>query len=108
VTAVLSKSFFIEHDFSGINSFCGGIALDNSISGPEAFIRTMFLERLPFSTSQRKHWMSAPFEKKQGYESNRFLHISTDEVFVRSVRTGLFTKTHPMRQTAIFRLEGKQ
>ena len=39
--------------------------------------------------------MSKPFEYKSGAQQNRFLHISTDEVYGTLGKTGAFTETTP-------------
>ncbi len=39
--------------------------------------------------------MNAPFEAKPGMENNRFLHVSTDEVYGTLGETGLFEETTP-------------
>jgi dTDP-glucose 4,6-dehydratase len=89
------EKLFSQHDFSGVIHFAAESHVDNSISGPEAFIRTNVFGTFTLLDVARKHWMIAPFQKKEGYESNRFLHISTDEVFGSLGATGLFTENTP-------------
>jgi dTDP-glucose 4,6-dehydratase len=91
----LVESLFTEHNFSGVVHFAAESHVDNSISGPEAFIRTNINGTFTLLDVARKAWMNAPFEFKSGYESNRFLHVSTDEVYGTLGETGLFTETTP-------------
>ena len=43
----------------------------------------------------RKHWQKAPGKFISGKENNRFLHVSTDEVYGSLGDTGLFTELTP-------------
>jgi dTDP-glucose 4,6-dehydratase len=88
----LVESLFNEHNFFGIIHFAAESHVDNSILGPEAFIRTNIFGTFTLLDVARKHWMTAPFEYKNGCEKNRFLHVSTDEVYGTLGKTGLFTE----------------
>ncbi|MGC4023103.1 MAG: GDP-mannose 4,6-dehydratase [Cyclobacteriaceae bacterium] len=55
--------------------------VDNSIAGPEAFIKTNVFGTFTLLDVARRLWMKAPFTFHEGKNENRFLHISTDEVF---------------------------
>ncbi|MBX2899713.1 MAG: dTDP-glucose 4,6-dehydratase [Cyclobacteriaceae bacterium] len=91
----LLESLFQQHQFSGVIHFAAESHVDNSISGPEAFIRTNIHGTFTLLDVTRKHWLQAPFEVKPGCEANRFLHISTDEVYGSLGPQGLFTETTP-------------
>ncbi|MBN8576838.1 MAG: dTDP-glucose 4,6-dehydratase [Cytophagales bacterium] len=91
----LLESLFQQHQFSGVIHFAAESHVDNSISGPEAFIRTNIHGTFTLLDVARKHWLQAPFEVKPGCEANRFLHISTDEVYGSLGPQGLFTETTP-------------
>ena len=67
--------------------------VDNSISGPEAFIKTNVLGTFNLLDTARKLWMSAPNQYNVGFENSRFHHVSTDEVYGTLGETGLFEET---------------
>ncbi len=89
------QSLFDKYNFSGVVHFAAESHVDNSISGPEAFIKTNINGTFTLIDVARKQWMNAPFEVKPGFETNRFLHVSTDEVYGTLGATGLFTETTP-------------
>jgi dTDP-glucose 4,6-dehydratase len=91
----LVEKIFTDHDISGVIHFAAESHVDNSISGPEAFIKTNVFGTFTILDVARKSWMEAPFKFKSGKESNRFLHISTDEVFGTLGETGFFTEQTP-------------
>lgn len=91
----LVESLFAKHHFSGVVHFAAESHVDNSISGPEAFIRTNIFGTFTLLDTARKHWLNAPWEIKPGLEQNRFLHVSTDEVYGSLGETGLFKETTP-------------
>jgi len=91
----LIESLFAGHNFSGVIHFAAESHVDNSISGPEAFIKTNINGTFTLLDVARKSWMNAPFEVKPGKENNRFLHVSTDEVYGTLGETGLFKETTP-------------
>jgi dTDP-glucose 4,6-dehydratase len=91
----LVESLFSKYDFSGVIHFAAESHVDNSISGPEAFVRTNVFGTFTLLDVARKKWMMEPFHVNVGYESNRFLHVSTDEVYGTLGETGLFTETTP-------------
>lgn len=84
----LMESLFAKYAFSGIIHFAAESHVDNSISGPEAFIRTNINGTFTLLDVARRSWIP-------GSESNRFLHVSTDEVYGTLGETGLFTETTP-------------
>lgn len=88
-------SLFSKYDFAGVIHFAAESHVDNSISGPEAFIRTNINGTFTLVDVARRHWMKAPFEPIPGKENNRFLHVSTDEVYGTLGATGLFQETTP-------------
>ncbi len=89
------ESLFKKYNFFGVIHFAAESHVDNSISGPEAFIRTNINGTFTLLDIARKHWMTAPFEVKEGLKENRFLHVSTDEVYGTLGKEGLFTETTP-------------
>lgn len=91
----LVERLFDEHEFTGVIHFAAESHVDNSIAGPEAFIRTNIFGTFTLLDVSRKKWMKGPFEHIAGLESNRFLHVSTDEVYGSLGETGLFTEKTP-------------
>jgi dTDP-glucose 4,6-dehydratase len=91
----LVESIFENHNIQGVIHFAAESHVDNSISGPEAFIKTNVNGTFNLLDVARKYWMDAPFCFKPGAEHNRFLHISTDEVYGSLGAEGLFTETTP-------------
>lgn len=89
------EELFSKYDFQDVIHFAAESHVDNSISGPEAFIKTNVLGTFNLLDVARKHWMSAPNQYKTGYENSRFHHISTDEVYGTLGETGLFTEETP-------------
>lgn len=91
----LIQSLFDKYNFSGVIHFAAESHVDNSISGPEAFVRTNVFGTFTLLDVARKKWMKEPFVFNEGCENNRFLHVSTDEVYGTLGETGLFTETTP-------------
>jgi dTDP-glucose 4,6-dehydratase len=89
------EELFQKYHFVGVVHFAAESHVDNSISGPEAFIRTNINGTFTLLDVARKNWIKAPFEPVAGKESNRFLHVSTDEVYGTLGDTGLFTESTP-------------
>lgn len=86
---------FSDYAVQGVIHFAAESHVDNSISGPEAFITTNINGTFNLLEAARDAWMKAPFEKREGAENNRFLHISTDEVYGSLGADGLFTESSP-------------
>ena len=90
----LIQNLFDVYNFSNIIHFAAESHVDNSINNPDQFINTNVLGTFNLIDVARQYWMIAPFEFKQGYETNRFHHISTDEVY-GTIGEGLFTEDTP-------------
>lgn len=91
----LIEQLFNEYDFKGVIHFAAESHVDNSISGPEAFIQTNVMGTFVLIDVARKHWMEAPNQYKEAYKGCRFHHISTDEVYGTLGKEGLFTEETP-------------
>jgi dTDP-glucose 4,6-dehydratase len=91
----LVESLFVRHAFDGIIHFAAESHVDNSIEGPEAFIHTNIVGTFTLVDVARRYWMTAPFKPKEEFQSSRFLHVSTDEVYGSLGPSGLFTETSP-------------
>ena len=91
----LVEKLFKEHDIRGVVHFAAESHVDNSITGPQAFIETNVLGTFTLLDVARNYWMTAPHQFRAGYEDCRFHHISTDEVYGALGDTGYFTEKTP-------------
>ena len=89
------EQLFQKYQFHDVIHFAAESHVDNSISGPEAFIKTNVLGTFNLLDTARKLWMSAPNQYNVGFENSRFHHVSTDEVYGTLGETGLFEETTP-------------
>lgn len=88
----LVHSLFETHQFNRVVHFAAESHVDNSISGPSAFIQTNIVGTFNLLQAAYKLWMTAPNSFAAGFETARFLHVSTDEVYGTLGPTGLFTE----------------
>ena len=65
--------------------------VDNSISGPEPFIQSNVLGTFNILEECRQLWQ----ENEEAWKKNRFVHVSTDEVYGELEDDGFFTETTP-------------
>jgi len=93
--AELVNGLFDENDISGVVHFAAESHVDNSITGPRAFIETNVVGTFTLLDAARNHWMKEPFVVRHGCEKCRFHHISTDEVYGSLGETGYFSETTP-------------
>ncbi|MBU2921640.1 dTDP-glucose 4,6-dehydratase [Winogradskyella psychrotolerans] len=91
----LVNDLFIKHQFTDVIHFAAESHVDNSIKHPDAFINTNVYGTFNLLNIAKNHWMDAPFSFKKACETNRFHHISTDEVYGTLGETGLFTEDTP-------------
>lgn len=91
----LVSDLFGQYRFDGVVHFAAESHVDNSIAGPEAFIRTNVNGTFVLIDVARQAWLEKPFTPKPGREHARFLHVSTDEVYGTLGKTGLFTEKTP-------------
>jgi len=82
----LIDSLLREHKIDTIVHFAAESHVDNSISGPEVFVKTNVLGTFTLLESARQYWLN---EKGLDSSQYRFHHISTDEVY------GTLSKTDP-------------
>jgi dTDP-glucose 4,6-dehydratase len=92
---VLVERLFNEYQFDGVIHFAAESHVDNSIKTPDAFIETNVFGTFNVLDVAKKYWMDSPNQPKSGCEDNRFLHISTDEVYGTLGETGFFIETTP-------------
>ena len=91
----LLEKLFNTYSFTGIIHFAAESHVDNSIDSPDAFIKTNIVGTYNLLNTAYNHWMDGPFCFKAGCKSNRFHHISTDEVYGTLGREGLFSEATP-------------
>ena len=93
--ADLIEKLFRENDVRGVIHFAAESHVDNSITGPRAFINTNIIGTFNLLDAARRHWMDAPGRIKPGYADARFHHISTAEVYGALGATGDFREDTP-------------
>jgi len=91
----LIDSLFKEHQFNKVVHFAAESHVDNSITGPGAFIQTNIVGTFNLLHSAYRLWMNGPNDLKEEFKKARFLHVSTDEVYGTLGETGLFLETTP-------------
>jgi dTDP-glucose 4,6-dehydratase len=85
----LVESLLREEAIDTVAHFAAESHVDRSILGPDAFIRTNVVGTFTLLESFRHHW-----ESRGRKESDRFLHVSTDEVY-----GSLGPDDHPFTET---------
>lgn len=88
----LLDQLFSKHSFDGVVNFAAETHVDNSISGPRAFIETNIVGTFSLLEVFRKYWSTYSEAKRL---HTRFLHVSTDEVFGELGETGKFHEETP-------------
>lgn len=91
----LLNQLFVEYCFTGIIHFAAESHVDNSIENPAEFINTNVYGTFNVLNTAKAFWMDGPFQFKKGCETNRFHHISTDEVYGTLGKEGLFKESTP-------------
>ncbi|PCH53401.1 MAG: dTDP-glucose 4,6-dehydratase [Flavobacteriaceae bacterium] len=82
-----------EHEIDTVVHFAAESHVDNSISGPEIFVKTNVMGTFTLLDSARQYWQG---EKNWDAEQCRFHHISTDEVYgTLSADDPAFSETTP-------------
>lgn len=88
----LLKTLFNQYSITDVIHFAAESHVDNSISGPEAFIHSNIIGTFRLLEQCRASWMKNLNELKEEYKNARFLHVSTDEVYGALGAEGLFTE----------------
>ena len=89
----LIDNLFKENRFNKVIHFAAESHVDNSITGPSAFIQTNIIGTFNLVHSAYCLWMDGPNQLKKDFKDARFLHVSTDEVYGTLGEAGLFTET---------------
>lgn len=94
--AGLVGRLFAEEQVDTVVHFAAESHVDRSIDGPAEFIQTNILGTFTLLEAARKAWLGGDAVRvSQLAEANRFLHVSTDEVYGSLGDVGLFTETTP-------------
>jgi len=91
----LIESLFDKYRFSGVIHFAAESHVDNSILQPDAFIQTNIFGTFTLLDVAKTFWMEEPHKHRKEFKNNRFLHVSTDEVYGSLGKEGLFTEQTP-------------
>lgn len=91
----LIETLFTQYNIQGVIHFAAESHVDNSIKSPQTFIQTNIIGTFNLIETARQHWMEAPHQPKPQYQTARFHHISTDEVYGTLGQTGTFTENTP-------------
>lgn len=83
-----------KHRITQVVNFAAESHVDNSISGPKAFIDTNITGTFGMLEACRQYWGELTGAAKEDF---RMLQISTDEVYGSLGPTGRFTEASPMR-----------
>lgn len=88
VDADFIDNLFEQYHFDGVVHLAAESHVDRSITDPLAFVKTNVIGTMNLLNAAKKQWAGQ-------FESKRFYHISTDEVYGSLGQTGLFTETTP-------------
>lgn len=92
----LLEELFSKYKFEKVIHFAAESHVDNSITNPDAFVKTNITGTFNLLHQAYVLWMESPFKFKKEFENSRFLHVSTDEVYGTLEDDGsLFTEETP-------------
>jgi len=84
----LVGQLFREHQINGVVHFAAESHVDRSIKDPAAFLRTNVMGTFSLLQEALLYW-----KETNQLDKNRFLHVSTDEVYGSLGPTGYFTES---------------
>jgi dTDP-glucose 4,6-dehydratase len=91
----LIEDLFKTYRFNGVIHFAAESHVDNSIENPREFINTNIVGTFNLLDVAKANWMTPSIQPEKNCIKNRFLHISTDEVYGSLGNSGLFTEKTP-------------
>lgn len=91
----LIEDLFKTYRFNGVIHFAAESHVDNSIENPGEFINTNIVGTFNLLDVAKTNWITPSNQPKKNCIKNRFLHISTDEVYGSLGTSGLFTEKTP-------------
>jgi dTDP-glucose 4,6-dehydratase len=80
------NALFEAENFDAVIHLAAESHVDRSITDPTAFVMTNVIGTVNLLNAAREHW-------KGKYDSKRFYHVSTDEVYGALGETGMFTES---------------
>ena len=86
----LIESIFIEYTPSYVVNFAAESHVDRSITDPQIFLKTNIMGTQILLDACKKHWLTL---KSMSSASNKYLQVSTDEVYGSLGAEGYFTET---------------
>ena len=86
------KSLFKKYDINGVIHFAAESHVDNSIKDPFIFTHTNVIGTHTLLEAAKQIWGEG--------SSNKFVHISTDEVYGSLKEDGYFTETSPIQPSS--------
>lgn len=93
--AGLIERIFEQYAVGSILHFAAESHVDNSIASPDAFIQTNIHGTFTLLEAAKKQWLEAPNRIRKDFETARFHHVSTDEVYGSLGSEGYFTEETP-------------
>ncbi len=89
----LLSDIFAMYEIDCVVHFAAESHVDNSVTGPAAFVQTNVVGTFTLLQSALHAWMNGPQQVKPGKEHCRFHHISTDEVYGALGSSGSFSES---------------
>lgn len=84
--AMKMNELFEAENFDAVIHLAAESHVDRSIADPTAFVMTNVIGTVNLLNAAKEYW-------KGNYDSKRFYHVSTDEVYGALGETGMFTET---------------
>ncbi|WP_232622891.1 dTDP-glucose 4,6-dehydratase [Pareuzebyella sediminis] len=91
----LIHDIFGDYHIDSIIHFAAESHVDNSITGPKAFIDTNINGTFTLLEAAKSLWLTDRYQPRKSFENARFHHISTDEVFGTLGEKGYFNENTP-------------
>lgn len=88
VDSAFIDDLFGRENFDAVIHLAAESHVDRSITSPVDFVMTNVVGTVNLLNAAREHW-------KENYESKRFYHVSTDEVYGSLGKEGMFTEDTP-------------
>lgn len=88
VDSAFIDDLFGRENFDAVIHLAAESHVDRSITSPVDFVMTNVVGTVNLLNAAREHW-------KEDYESKRFYHVSTDEVYGSLGKEGMFTEDTP-------------
>lgn len=92
-TGLIDK-IFSEHDPDDVVNFAAESHVDRSISDPQIFLKTNIMGTQVLLDACKKYWINVPNPEFKAH--NKYLQVSTDEVYGSLGATGYFTEETPL------------